>query len=745
MKRGLRWCLVLLFAVLWGNTLLAPTPVYAHARMLGSSPTPGASLEASPEHLEITLSEAVSLDFSSIVLLDRSRRELPLGPIGYGTQREVSVAAALESSLQPGTYGVVWRVVSAIDGHLTSGSFVFRVLSAGESATTPLEPVLDTTGASETELGTAAQNPSPVHWLARALVLACITFCLGGAIFLVLVVEPAVAELAPARRGLWLDLGSSFARAGAVAAAALVPLLAFDLWAQVAAISELDMLAALGVPDLGSLLLSSTRFGFAWSMKMLGAVALFVLFTFIWIGRRGGGGLWEIGIAAGSLFLLAEALSSHAAAVQGENVAGLPLPVISDWVHLVTASTWIGGLLFFAVVLFPAYRRLLVASDERRAFLAAAVPRFSRLALASVLALGVSGTYNLAIQTTDLNAIASSLYGQVVGLKLFLFGALILIGAMNFAYLTPRLRAGRPVEGAGTLSNFRRNVRVEVALMAVVLLCAGGLTLLPPPSPVTLAAEADAGQTGGTLPTATAEKTTPTAVSTTLPVSAATSVAGTSFVLGIGKEDAGEVFTVTLASGESGQDVLSDVTRLVLTVSPQDVEAGSTFLQAQRVPQEEGNLQVWVGRASVLAFQGNYLVTAVAQRTTSPDLKAAFWLNATDTGRTTVRAIEYLEARFTTTPEPAILGRTLITVQIRDAEGGPLSGVDVKLTASGPGGRQLAAEPVPMMPSAEPGHYTTEVEFPMRGPWVLQARATRAGQPERKFTASIDVVETITP
>ncbi|MDQ3707142.1 MAG: CopD family protein [Chloroflexota bacterium] len=746
MKRGLHGWLVLLFAVMWGGSMLVPASAYAHARLLGSSPAPGASLEASPEHIEISLSEAVSLDFSSIVLLDRSRRELPLASVAYGAQGESSVSAAVESSLPPGTYGVIWRVVSAIDGHLTTGSFVFRVLSAGESITMPPEPVLGITGAGQTELGTAAQSPSPVHWLVRALVLACITFCLGGAIFLVLVVEPAIGELVPVRRDLWLDLGSSFAGAGAIAAAALVPLLALDLWAQVAAISMTDMPGALGEPDLVSLLLSSTRYGFAWTMKMLGAVVLFGLFTFIWVGRRGGGGLWEIGIAAGSLFLLAEALSSHAAAVQGENVAGLPLPVISDWVHLVTASTWIGGLLFFTVVLFPAYRRLLVAPDERRGFLATAVPRFSRLALASVLALGVSGTYNLAIQTTDLSAIATSLYGQVVGLKVLLFGALILIGAINFAYLTPRLRGGSSVEGAGTLSKFRRNVRLEMALMVVVLLCAGGLTLLPPPSPVTLvAAEADASRAGLTLPTATVQNTSPTAANTMLPVSAATSVPGTAFVLGVGQEDAGEVFTLTLATGASGQAALTDVTRLVLTVAPQDVEAGSTVLQVERVAQEAGDVQVWVARASVLAFQGDYLITAVAQRTTSRDLKTAFWLSLGESGAMTLRAIRYLEARFTTAPEPPVRGRNFITVEMRDAEGALVRGVGMKLSASGPGGRQLVTESVPVIPAAQPGQYTTEVEFSVGGPWVLQVTATRDGQPELKFTASIDVVDAPTP
>ncbi|HYP20607.1 MAG TPA: copper resistance protein CopC, partial [Chloroflexia bacterium] len=418
---------------------MLPHLAHAHARPVGSNPPPGSSLQSTPDELEISLSEAVSLDFSSVLLLDRSRRELPVGKIGYGSQGESSVRVPIDGELPAGTYGVVWRVVSAVDGHLTTGSFVFRVLEEGEDPQAAPEPLAVDPGSAGTLLGTVGERPDALHWLVRALVLACITFCLGGAIFLVLVIEPAVVDGGQAGEKLWPVLAARFARFGSFAAAALVPLLVFDLLAQVASIAQTDLAGALGRADLGSLLLSTTRYGFAWTMKILAGVALTALFLFARGKGKGGAGLWEIGIAAGSLFLLAEALSSHAAAVQGEGVAGLPLPVISDWVHLVTASTWIGGLLFFLAVLFPGYRRAAIAQEERAAFLAAAVPRFSKLALASVLALGVSGTYNLAIQSTDLGAIGASLYGQVVGLKVGLFLALIAIGAINLADLGPRL------------------------------------------------------------------------------------------------------------------------------------------------------------------------------------------------------------------------------------------------------------------------------------------------------------------
>lgn len=738
MKRWSRSGVALLAALMWSCWLVPPAPAHAHARLLSSTPAPGATLQTAPLAIEIDLSEAVSLDFSSIVLVDRARREVSLGRLGYGSRAESSISVPIADTLPAGTYGVIWRVVSAVDGHVTTGSFVFRVLGEGESSQATPEPVLGAAGPTDAALESTVQRPGVFHWLVRVLVLACITFCLGGAIFLVLVAEPAAGEQGSAGASLWPALCARFARLGAIAASGLVPLLASDLWAQVAAISQADLGDALGRSDTASLLLATTRFGFAWTMKMLAAVVLFCLFQYIWARGNGGSGVWEIAIAAGSLFLLAQSLSSHAAAAQGENVAGLPLPAISDWLHLVTASTWIGGLLFFLLVLFPTFHRGKLERHEWRAFLSAAVPRFSRLALASVLVLGVSGTYNLAIQSTDLPAIAGTLYGQVVALKVVLFLALIAIGAINLAHLSPQLRIFANGQGGSTVSRFRRNIRLEVALMTVVLLCAGGLTLLPPPSdasPQTPGTSADSG--GTSLPTASRTGTT-----SPQPVAAAISVAGISVSLSVEQARAGEVFSVTLVAPPGGNDVLSDVIELVLAVSPQSLEAGRNVMPT-RLAEASTAQQRWVAQGSALAIEGDYLVTVVAQRSSAGDLKAAFWLTLAE-DRLTLRAIEYIEARISTVPEPTIEGSNRVVVDMRGAEGQPLGDVRAMVSAHGPGGGRV--EEVPL--TAEPGQvgiYIAQVELSAPGAWSLLVRGARPGQPELRFTASIDVEGRATP
>ena len=77
---------------------------------------------------------------------------------------------------------------------------------------------------------------------------------------------------------------------------------------------------------------------------------------------------------------------------------------------------WV-GLFYMALVLFPAFRLAGFSAEERRAFLAKAVPRFSRLAILSVVALAVTGTYSVLTHSNDLGTILSTEYGIVLAVE----------------------------------------------------------------------------------------------------------------------------------------------------------------------------------------------------------------------------------------------------------------------------------------------------------------------------------------
>jgi copper transport protein len=161
-------------------------------------------------------------------------------------------------------------------------------------------------------------------------------------------------------------------------------------------------------------------------------------------------------------------LSSHGAAVAGVR----PAAVFSDYLHLLAAGFWVGGLFHFALGLPMLMRSL--AAEERRSVLAALAPRFSTLATLSVGTLIITGIYSGWAQVTVISAVATP-YGFTLLAKLGLVAPLLLLGAFNLLWVRPRLakeeRAGR---------RLRRFVTGEAILAILVLLAVGLLTSLEP-------------------------------------------------------------------------------------------------------------------------------------------------------------------------------------------------------------------------------------------------------------------------
>lgn len=740
--------LLFLLAVLLLGALTIPLPASAHARLQRSTPSAGAALLDPPTEINMSFSEPVAREFSKITLLDRERREQVLGTLKAGGEGDTAISVLVGAKLPPGIYAVIWRIVSAVDGHLTSGSFGFRVVAPGE----PTEGVTTQTGApsgssvanapADAPLEGSGDMPDAARWLLRAMLLAAITVALGGAIFTVLVSEPASSERGNAGESLWPVLGRRFALIGTVLSAFLMLGLALDLVLQVSVIAQTDFAGGLKRADLASLLVSTTRYGFSWLLKVLSTVLLFMLFLFIWKkSRRGGAGLWEPTIAAGSLFLLAESLSSHAAA-QSDHSEGLPIPIISDWLHMVTSATWVGGLVYMAIVLFPSFRALGFAPEERRAFLGRSVPRFSKLALLSVLVLGVSGTYNLAIHSTDLGAIAGSFYGQVILAKVALFVLLIALGAVNLVHFSPQFITRRSVPSVphsappSLLAAFRRNVRAEVAIMLAVLVCAGGLSLLPPPS----------NAASSYLSTYAAVATPGTASASAEPITGTsmTSVGGYNLAFTAKPSVTGDKLELVISRTLESAPPLTDVTSVLFVVTPQDIEAGGTVftaaLRGEAGPQE----QTWSVAPSAFPVEGSYRITAVAQRNTSADLKSAYLMTWTGTG-VHVTPLEYVDLRFNSQPDPPTTGTTHAQIELRNAEARPIVSASLSLSLSQP--THTGASPFQkVLPiSGKPGFYMADLNFAEAGDWLIAFNVQRDGQPDWRTSASITVEPPRTP
>ncbi len=184
-----------------------------------------------------------------------------------------------------------------------------------------------------------------------------------------------------------------------------------------------------------------------------------------------GWGLAALGGLAGAALGLQPWLG-HAGAAGG--VAGIVLPG-AELVHLAGAALWFGGLPAFAGVL----RRATGAELVR------AVPRFSALALAAVLAIAAGGAAEGWVLVGGIARLSGTGYGRAVLLKITLFTAALMLAAVNRLVLTSQLEGPAADLARGRL---RGTVAVETVLGLAIVLAAGWLAGQPPGADLTAVA-----------------------------------------------------------------------------------------------------------------------------------------------------------------------------------------------------------------------------------------------------------------
>ena len=101
------------------------------------------------------------------------------------------------------------------------------------------------------------------------------------------------------------------------------------------------------------------------------------------------------------------------------------LKVIATSGHVLATAAWLGGLVALAAVLMP---RANPAELDRL------IPRFSLVAMFSVITLVITGTVHALAVAGGMAQLVDSLYGQVLLIKIVVFGAMLLLGHYGRKY-----------------------------------------------------------------------------------------------------------------------------------------------------------------------------------------------------------------------------------------------------------------------------------------------------------------------
>ena len=174
-----------------------------------------------------------------------------------------------------------------------------------------------------------------------------------------------------------------------------------------------------------------------------------------------------------SLPLLASrSLSGHAVAVRDNRA----LLVVVDAAHLVATALWAGGLPFMLYLLLQERP----ASSSGRTWTVEGLKRFSRLAIFSVTVLLLTGLYQTLTHVGGLEALKATPYGNLLMVKLILFGFMLTLGLANFVSTRPIYsprRARLPPKLKKPVFN---RIGAEALLGMMILILSGFLTVLPP-------------------------------------------------------------------------------------------------------------------------------------------------------------------------------------------------------------------------------------------------------------------------
>lgn len=223
-----------------------------------------------------------------------------------------------------------------------------------------------------------------------------------------------------------------------------------------------------------AMLLSETNVGWAFAAR---EVTLILAFLYAILLANRPVPLLLLASASGAVAIGTLAWSGHAAATEGS--AGTA-HLIADIIHLLAASAWIGALAMLVALMVPGAE----ASPERLRTTHRALAGFGVAGTIIVGLIVLSGLVNglFLVGPGNILSLGSTLYGQLLLVKLGLFGVMLFLAGSHRFRLTPALGAALADDApAAAVSALRYSLGIEMGLGVTILALVAWLGTLAPP------------------------------------------------------------------------------------------------------------------------------------------------------------------------------------------------------------------------------------------------------------------------
>jgi copper transport protein len=341
------------------------------------------------------------------------------------------VVAPVSGLARDSSYTVRWRVVGR-DGHSPAGVYTFGI---GVTPPPPTEAV-------------GARGTTWRDDVARWVLFAALAFLIGPLAVRLLVLRGSSVPPALERR---FQLVTTLAAMAVIN----VGIAAFVIRASNALQLPFDDLLYGDLQPFAE----KTRFGVAFLVMTVGFGVVATLLMLAWVFDLEAPRWWALGLSA--LLVSGLSLAGH----QGTEPNASWASELADWLHLVAACVWVGGVATLALLVWPAAPAL-----RARAFIG-----FSRIAVGLVATMVLAGAYLALQRLPALSDLWQTDYGRALLVKLAIVALALAWGGFHHTVVRPRLEAG----GAGVRA--RPSLVGETVVALTVLLAAAVLTNVSPP------------------------------------------------------------------------------------------------------------------------------------------------------------------------------------------------------------------------------------------------------------------------
>ncbi|RCW73245.1 copper transport protein [Saliterribacillus persicus] len=429
--------------------ILFPTLVSAHTSLLEANPAPNSELVKAPETVTLTFSGTLDSSLYEIKLYQDEGKEVVFDEATKIEDNQQTIYREL-TDLDSGDYSLSYKVIGA-DGHVIEDTYSFSLRVDEQAAlkeedseaseivneSVPEKENKDNKNEAiskekereeklnnESELDEATENHIDVPaYLIRALYYFSL-LTISGLVFWSFFtnISKSSTEKVYRKSSMYLKV---------------MLLISVVISGYLQSNSLLTDMTSI------TTLLVETTIGRAWmSLIGLSILSFFILHRSTFIDA-----IWIV------LLLFTEAISGHANAMKP-----VILNISLDIIHLGAAAIWISGIVI-----------LLLFWKSNEVFIKSFIPIFSTYALISMITLAISGSVMTVFFLPDITLLWSSLWGQVLLLKIVVFIIIALIGYfMRKAYKKTNQKAQQHL------------LKGDILLILVILLVVSVLTHVSP-------------------------------------------------------------------------------------------------------------------------------------------------------------------------------------------------------------------------------------------------------------------------